>query len=530
MNAASDRRPAPAPEPGPDSRPALAFEGITKRFGKLVANDGISFEVRRGEVLALLGENGAGKTTLMNILFGHYQADEGEIRVNGELLAPGSTDAAIGAGIGMVHQHFVLADNLTVLENVILGTESLWSWRQDKAGARRKIAGLAATFGLAVDPDRPVAGLSVGERQRVEILKALYRDSRILILDEPTAVLTPGETEQLFATLKALTADGLAVIFISHKLHEILAVSDRVAVLRAGRLSGIVETSEASRDQLARMMVGREVERPVLTPIDAGAPVLTIDSLTVRGQGGARLLDGVSLEIRAREIVGIAGVAGNGQRALAEVLSGLRPDFEGQVELLGEGIAGVRPRRLVERGVGRIPEDRHRSGVVGAMAVWENLISEDVRSPGLCRFGLVDKAAAVGRAGRLIDAFDIRCRGPEAETRLLSGGNMQKLILARALSPEPRFILANQPVRGLDEGAIAYVQERLLEARARGAAILLISEDLDELLALTDRLAVIQQGRLSDALPTASWTLTDLGLAMSTEPVDARLGGDRHAH
>ncbi|MEM7045225.1 MAG: ABC transporter ATP-binding protein, partial [Pseudomonadota bacterium] len=475
-----------------------------------------------------------GKTTLMNILFGHYQADEGVIDVGGEPLTPGSTEAALASGIGMVHQHFVLADNLTVFENIILGTESLWSWRHDRAGARRKLTELSERFGLVVDPDVPVAALSVGERQRVEILKALYRDSRILILDEPTAVLTPGETEQLFATLKALTADGLAVIFISHKLHEILAVSDRVAVLRAGRLIGIVETEAASRDQLAQMMVGREVERPTLAPIDAGAPVLAIDGLTVEGGGGAWLLDDISLEIRAHEIVGIAGVAGNGQRVLADVLSGLRQDFDGRVALLGESIKGTAPRHLVERGVGRIPEDRHGSGVVGEMAIWENLISEDVRTSALSRFGLIDKAQAVSRADRMIEAFDIRCKGPEAETRLLSGGNMQKLILARALSPEPHFILANQPVRGLDEGAIAYVQERLLEARAGGAAILLVSEDLDELLALTDRLAVIQQGRLSDARPTSTWTITDLGLAMSTQRttrrVETGLDGAGHAH
>ena len=259
--------------------PALAFKNVTKRFGSLTANDSISFEVERGEVLALLGENGAGKTTLMNILFGHYQADEGEILVAGEPLAPGSTEAAIKAGIGMVHQHFTLADNLTVLENVTLGTESLWSWRQDRAGARRKLEGLAETFGLAVEPDVPVADLSVGERQRVEILKALYRDSRILILDEPTAVLTPSESEQLFSTLNALTADGLAVIFISHKLHEILAVSDRVAVLRAGRLVGMVETGRADRHQLAEMMVGREVTRPRLEPVAAGDAVLNVEGL-----------------------------------------------------------------------------------------------------------------------------------------------------------------------------------------------------------------------------------------------------------
>ncbi|MEM9627927.1 MAG: ABC transporter ATP-binding protein [Pseudomonadota bacterium] len=511
----------------------LTFRNVTKRFGTLAANDGISFDVEPGEVLALLGENGAGKTTLMNILFGHYQADEGVVEVDGRPLPGGSTDAAIKAGIGMVHQHFTLADNLTVLENITLGTESLWSLRQDKTGAKRKIAGLVETFGLAVDPDAPVRSLSVGERQRVEILKALYRDSRVLILDEPTAVLTPGETEQLFRTLKALTADGLAVIFISHKLHEILAISDRVAVLRAGKLVGIVETEAADRRRLAEMMVGREVERPALDRVAAGDAVLDVEGLILKSDDGRLLLDQVDLNVRAYEIVGIAGVAGNGQSALADVLSGLRPDFEGKVEHLGQSIRGVSPRHLVERGVGRIPEDRQASGVVGEMAVWENLASEDLRNPAISRAGFIDRKAALSRADRLIEAFDIRCKGASAETRLLSGGNMQKLILARALSPEPAFILANQPIRGLDEGAIAYVQSQLLEARERGAAILLMSEDLDELMAFTDRLAVIRDGRLSDLRPTAEWTIADLGLQMSaqraTGRVEAGLVGAGHA-
>ena len=514
--------------------PALAFKNISKRFGALLANDAISFEVEPGEVLALLGENGAGKTALMNILFGHYQADAGEIEVDGLPLPAASTDAAIKAGIGMVHQHFTLADNLTVLENITLGAESLWSWRQDMTGAKRRIAGLAETFGLVIDPDAMVATLSVGERQRVEILKALYRDSRILILDEPTAVLTPGETEQLFRTLKALTREGLAVIFISHKLHEILEISDRVVVLRAGRLIGMVDTASADRRTLAQMMVGRDVERPTPKPVAAGDAVLNVEGLSLQGEGQRLLLDDVALAVHAHEIVGIAGVAGNGQRALADVLSGLRPDFSGRVDLLGRSIKGISPRDLVGCGVGRIPEDRHESGVVGEMAIWENLASEDIKSAELSRAGLINRANAVGRAERLIEAFDIRCEGPMAETRLLSGGNMQKLILARALSSEPAFILANQPVRGLDEGAIAYVQSQLLAARERGAAILLISEDLDELLALTDRLAVIHQGHLSEVQSTADWTIAELGLAMSTQRaprrVEAGLDGVGHAH
>jgi simple sugar transport system ATP-binding protein len=468
--------------------PVLEFSGVTKRFGTLKANDAVSLTLEQGEVLALLGENGAGKTTLMNILFGHYQADEGTIIVDGKPLPPGSTQAAINAGVGMVHQHFTLAGNLTVLENITLGTESLWSWRQETGAAREKLAGMARDYGLAVEPDAQVSELSVGERQRVEILKALYRNARILILDEPTAVLAPQESESLFATLKSLTAKGLAVVFISHKLHEILAVSDRIAVLRRGAIVGTLPAKDADRAQIAEMMVGRAVT------------------------------------IHAHEIVGIAGVAGNGQRILADILSGLKGDFAGSVQLHGRPLAAGRPRAIVASGVGRIPEDRHARGMVGDMEIWENLISEDVRSREVSRWGLIiDRKRATARAERQIAEFDVRCEGPDAETKLLSGGNMQKLILARALSREPSFILANQPARGLDEGAIAYVQNCLLDARKRGAAILLISEDLDELMTLCDRIAVMSHGKLSEALPTGSRTIAEIGLMMAGQD------GDRQA-
>lgn len=508
----------------------LELRNVTKRFGTLVANDGISLSLARGEVLALLGENGAGKTTLMNILFGHYVADEGEILVDGEALPPGSTEAAISAGVGMVHQHFTLADNLTVLDNIILGTESLWSWKQGRRAAREKISRMASEFGLAVNPDAMVGDLSVGERQRVEILKALYRDARILILDEPTAVLTPQESESLFATLKSLTEKGLAIIFISHKLHEILAVSDRVAVLRRGAIVGTVETADADKESLAELMVGHKVTRPKPADLEAGAPVLRLDGVTVAGEGSVALLDGVSLEVRAHEIVGIAGVAGNGQRALADLLSGLtRPD-SGTFELFGEPLRSMSPRDMVRRGVGRIPEDRHASGVVGEMQVWENLISEDLKSPQVSSGGIViRKRDAIDRARSLISEFDVRCEGPEAETKLLSGGNMQKLILARALSPGPKFILANQPVRGLDEGAIAYVQTRLLEARRDGAGILLVSEDLDELLGLCDRIAVIHHGRLSETFDAGARTVAQIGLMMAGQASGPQSEASAHA-
>jgi len=423
----SDQKPAdhsPADKThGLDTVPVLEFRGVSKRFGDLLANDGISLTLARGEVLALLGENGAGKTTLMNILFGHYQADEGVTLVNGDPLTPGSTQAALEAGIGMVHQHFTLAGNLTVLENIILGTESLWNLNQSTALARKKLAAMAEDYGLVINPDAQVSDLSVGEQQRVEILKALYRDANILILDEPTAVLTPQESEGLFATLKSVTKKGLAVIFISHKLHEILAVSDRISVLRRGKIVGELATKDADRAQLAELMVGRAVSRPTLAPMAAGAPVIEITDLSTTGSG-ATALDGLNLTINAHEIVGIAGVAGNGQKTLADVLSGLSRKFTGNVQLNGKKLRAGNPRAVVASGVGRIPEDRHARGMVGEMEIWENLISEDLRSPEISRWGMfINRSVAIARAQKQIEEFDVRCEGPEAETKLLSGGN-----------------------------------------------------------------------------------------------------------
>ncbi len=497
-----------------NSDTVLRLSGITKRFGPLVANDAISFELRRGEIVALLGENGAGKTTLMNILFGHYVADEGEIEVFGERLQPGSPRASIAAGIGMVHQHFTLADNLTVLDNIMLGTEALWRGATNRRKARRRLDKLAADFGLQIDSEARVADLSVGERQRVEILKVLYREARILILDEPTAVLTPQESAALFQTLAKLVTQGLSVIFISHKLNEVLAVSGRILVLRGGKLVAERRTSETSKPELATLMVGREIPPPKIEPQAAGAVAVRLHDIRVEG-ADAVLLDGVSLDLRAGEILGIAGVAGNGQSALADLLSGLSAPAAGTVELFGAAVSDWRPRAVIDAGVGRIPEDRHASGAIADMSVAENAIAEIHRKPQFFHHGFLDWPGARRFAQQIIADYDVKCPSPAAPMRLLSGGNMQKLILGRVLSQSPRLVLANQPTRGLDVGAIDYVHRQLLAVRKAGGSVLLISEDLDELLSLADRVAVMYRGKLSAPMARAAVTIERLGLMMA---------------
>lgn len=497
----------------------LRINGITKTFGSLVANDNISLSLQKGEILSLLGENGAGKTTLMNILFGHYTAESGTIEVEGKCLPGGSTEAAIHAGVGMVHQHFTLAENMTVLENITLGTEPWWSWRSNTKEAQHRIHQMSQTFGMEIDPERLIAELSVGERQRVEILKALYRDAKILILDEPTAVLTPQGVDQLFATLKAMVNKGLSIIFISHKLHEILRIADRVSVLRRGKIVGEIPTKKANRETLAEMMVGRKVQRPQVAPMAPGEAIVELKEITVQGKKGQPpQLKNITLKICQNQIVGLAGVSGNGQSALAQLLSGLILPDEGSLLFKGEKVEKFSAQHFIQMGVGRIPEDRHVQGTISEMSVWENLISEDLRQPPFWRYGfMIDFRACREFAEGLIRQFDIRCNGVDVPAKLLSGGNMQKTILASILRKDRQFILVNQPVRGLDEGAIAAVHERLLEARRQGAGILLISEDLDELLALSDKIVVIYHGQVSPALDAQAVTSRHLGLMMAGE-------------
>ncbi|GAA6120890.1 ABC transporter ATP-binding protein [Acidovorax sp. FG27] len=513
----------------------LRLTGITKRFGSLVANDGISLNLARGEVLALLGENGAGKSTLMSILFGHYVADAGSIEVFGRALPPGQPRAALAAGIGMVHQHFTLADNLSVLDNVLLGSEPLWQPFSRRAAARTRLLEVSQRFGLPVAPDARVGDLSVGERQRVEILKALYRGARILILDEPTAVLTPQESEALFATLAQMVAQGLSIIFISHKLGEVLRVSHRVAVLRQGRLVAEAPAAGATQAQLAQWMVGRAVERAARRPTGRVGDVVC-DLQDVHTTGGRDALHGVRLALRAGEITAIAGVSGNGQVALAELLCGVRLPARGTVALQARALPPAvarRVRHLVERGVARIPEDRHAVGVVGDLPVWENAVSERLGSRwfshGWFTAGWIRRGAARRYARQVAETFDVRGGGPDAPARALSGGNMQKLILGRALlhpgGPDapggtatgaaPLLIVAHQPTWGLDIGAVTFVQERLIAARDAGAAVLLISDDLDEVLQMGDRVAVMHAGHLGEARPAEEWTREAIGLAMA---------------
>ena len=494
-----------------DSAPALELRGITKRFGDLVANDAIDFDVRGGEVHALLGENGAGKTTVMRIAYGLTQADAGEIRVEGRPLALRSPRDSIAAGIGMVTQHFALVRPMTVAENLALGRST--GLRMDLEEARRRASGASERFGIRVDPSARVADLSVGQQQRVEILKALSRDCRILILDEPTAVLVPAEVDALFGTLRSLVAEGLSVVFISHKLAEVRAISDRVTVLRRGALVGTVDGGTDERE-LARMMVGRPtfgVERTADAAVERGSPVLTIRGLNAAGASGLSALSDVSLDVAEREILGVAGVSGNGQTELVEVLCGMRRPTSGSVTVGGVELAGAAPERMMRAGVGRIPEDRYAS-LVGDLSVAYNLVLE--RLDDFRRGGRIDERRIREHAEKLIERFDIRA-DPDDVVSTLSGGNIQKVLLARVLARDPRVVVVSQPTRGLDVGATEYVRSQLLARRGAGAAILLVSEDLDELLAMSDRLIVMYEGRIVGEMPVADADLERLGMLMA---------------
>jgi simple sugar transport system ATP-binding protein len=489
---------------------------ITKRFPGVLANDKVSFEAAAGEVHALLGENGAGKSTLSNILTGLYRPDAGEIRIDGEVVDFHSPSDAIEAGIGMVHQHFRLVPVFTVAENIILGEHR--GFLIHPGEIEKRVEELGRRYGLTVDPGARIWQLSVGEQQRVEILKTLYRRARILILDEPTAVLTPQESEALFATLRAMAAEGQTVVFISHKLHEVKAVADRVTVLRGGRTIATLATADATARELAALMVGREVE--LAARVEREAPpgseaVLQVEGLSVRGDRGEHALRNVSLSIRAGEIVGIAGVAGNGQRELAEAITGMRPTSGGQVLVSGRRLRSGDPRSAIAARIAHVPEDRLGTGVASSLSIANNAVLKSYRRPPYSHGPLLSLGAIRRYAVELIRRYGVLTPGPDLRARSLSGGNLQKLVLGREFSGEPKVLIAASPTRGLDVGAIEGVHAYLREAAGDGVAVLLISEDLDEIIALSDRVEVIYEGEITGPFDPSTATIEEIGLAMA---------------
>jgi ABC-type uncharacterized transport system ATPase subunit len=494
---------------------AVRMQGITKRFPGVLANDNIDLAVRQGEIHALLGENGAGKTTLMKILTGLYQPDEGQIWVGDRAVVVRSPRDAIKLGMGMVHQHFMLVQSHTIAENIILGLDAP-RFVLNLRRVEKEVAELADRYHLSVDPRAKIWQLSVGEQQRVEILKALYRGARILVMDEPTAVLTPQEVQELFATLHRMADEGHTVIFISHKLGEVMSIADRITVLRRGKVVDTVTARDTNRKALAQMMVGREVLfRLEKKESRAGEAVLEIEDVSVRNDKGLEALHSLSLTLRQGEILGIAGVAGNGQRELAEAIVGLRPVTNGSIRVAGEDVTNRSPREVMDRGVGYIPADRTSVGLVMGLSVADNLILKCYRKPPICSGFFLDSEAITEHAEELVQAYDVVAPSVRTRTRLLSGGNLQKLILAREISSRPALMVAVYPTRGLDIGATEAVRRLLLEQREAGGAILLISEDLDELLSMTDRIAVMYEGQIMGLVDAEAASIEELGLMMA---------------
>jgi ABC-type uncharacterized transport system ATPase subunit len=500
--------------------PIAELRGIVKAFPGVVANDHVDLTLAAGEVHALLGENGAGKTTAMSILTGIYRPDAGEVLIDGVEVEWRSPGQAIDAGIGMVHQHFRLVQPFTVAENVLLGAEG--GFRLERSQVEREVGDLAGRYGLHVNPSARIWQLSVGEQQRVEILKALYREARILILDEPTAVLTPQEAERLFGTLRQMAAEGRTVVFISHKLDEVMSVADHISVLRGGKRVATVARADTDKAELARLMVGRAVSFRINRGSGSTGEIrLQVAGLTATGDLGIKAVDDVSFEVRAGEILGLAGVAGNGQRELTEAIAGLRPIDSGRVELGGKDVTRASTTERIGAGLAYVPEDRLGVGLVGSMGATANAVLKRVRH--LRRGPFFDRRAADSVTDELVDRFDVKMANKNAPVRLMSGGNIQKLLLARELSSEPEVLIASQPTAGLDVGATQSVREILATQREGGTAVLLVSEDLDELLALADRIAVMYEGRIMGIVEAATADRERIGLMMAGTAGEARM-------
>ena len=494
----------------------IEMRDITKVFGEFVANDKINLHLRKGEIHALLGENGAGKSTLMNMLAGLLEPTSGEIAVNGQVVNLDSPSKAAGLGIGMVHQHFMLVEAFTVAENIILGSELTKNGVLDIAGASKEIKALSERYGLAVDPSAKVADISVGAQQRVEILKTLYRGADILIFDEPTAVLTPSEIEELMAIMKNLVKEGKSIILITHKLDEIRAVSDRVTVIRRGKSIETVKIAGATNADLAEMMVGRSVS--FKTEKQASQPkevVLSIKDLVVNENRGVPAVKNLSLDVRAGEIVGIAGIDGNGQSELIQAITGLRKVESGSIELKGNSIVGLHPRQITELSVGHVPEDRHRDGLILEMMISENIALQTYYKEPHSKNGILNYSNITSYAKKLMEEFDVRAASELVPAAALSGGNQQKAIIAREIDRDPDLLIVSQPTRGLDVGAIEYIHKRLIEERDNGKAVLVVSFELDEILNVSDRIAVIHDGKIQGIVSPETTNKQELGVLMA---------------
>ena len=496
--------------------PVLEVRNITKRFPGVLANDQISFTLEEGEIHAFLGENGAGKSTLMNILYGLYAPDEGEILIRGQPAAIRGPNDAIRQGLGMVHQHFMLVPTLTVAENIMLGTEITSGFLIDQRKANARIRELSEQYGLHVPPEALVHDLPVGVQQRVEIVKALYRGADILILDEPTAVLTPQEADDLFVVIRALREQGKAIIFISHKLKEVRSIADRVTVLRRGRVVGTADPKTANEEQLAALMVGRAVELTVAKePAQPGQAVLEVEDLVVLDDRQTVAVDHLALQVLAGEVLGIAGVQGNGQTELVEAMTGLRPIQSGRVRLLERDITRATPRTIIEAGVGHIPEDRHRHGLVLSYPIADNMVLSTYYRAPYAHGVVLDDQAIDKHAQQLVREFDVRTPSTSTLASTLSGGNQQKVVIAREFSRPLKLLIAAQPTRGLDVGSIEFIHQNIIKQRDQGAAVLLVSAELDEILALSDRIAVMFKGKIIAVVPASEATREGLGLLMA---------------